>query len=95
MTRGFTARSSAARCTLAQPSTTSRGGFWNPPPVGPIEPSRACVAAGHQSGVLENSKVLGDGRPADVEVGRDLPRGQLAAPHQAQDLATAGARYGP
>src|SRR5207244_1741807 len=66
-----------------------------PPAVRSIEPCRAAVAARHEARVLEHSKVLGDGGPTDVEVGRDLPRGQLAIPHQSQDLATTGARYGP
>jgi hypothetical protein len=48
----------------------------------------AVVAAGtfvahvHEVGLLEHSKVLGDGRPADREVLRDLADRELIAPNE-------------
>jgi hypothetical protein len=51
-----------------------------------IEAPRAIASFRDEPGVLQNAEVLGDRRPADVEVLRDLAHAALIVTDEAQDL---------
>src|SRR3712207_2944579 len=53
-----------------------------------IEAAGALAPLVDEPGRLEHCQVLGDGRPGHVEPRRDVAGGQLAVPHEAEDLAT-------
>src|SRR5206468_7860377 len=62
-------------------------------PVGSVEPRLTGPPTFDEPSVLQDPEVLGHGRPADVEVRRDLAGRQLAVPDEPEDLAPARARY--
>src|SRR5205809_70529 len=49
-----------------------------------VQPLGAVASLAHQPRLLEDVQVLGDGRPGDVEVRRDLTRGELRAAYSCQ-----------
>src|SRR5579864_2237699 len=55
----------------------------------PVEPPRAVPSLAHKSRLLENTEMLRDGRPGDLEPRSDLPRGELAVAHEQEDLPPA------
>src|SRR6516164_982344 len=50
--------------------------------VGAVEAAGSLAALDHKPGRLQHAQVLADRRPGHVEVGRDLPGGQLPVPDQ-------------
>src|SRR5687768_4480319 len=54
----------------------------------PVEALCAIPSLAQETRLLQHAQVLRDRRPGDREVARDLPRGQLGGPDQAEDLAS-------
>jgi hypothetical protein len=52
-----------------------------------VQASRAVASLAHEPRLLQDGEVLGDRRPRDVEVRRDLARGELLVAHESQDPA--------
>src|SRR5579863_6822616 len=55
-----------------------------------VQTMRAAPSLAHKPRLLQDPKVLRDRRPRHVEMRRDLPRGQLAAPDELEDPPPAG-----
>ena len=53
----------------------------------PVEASGAVSSLAHEPGLPQDVQVLGDRRPRDGEMRRDLARGQLDIPNERQDTA--------
>jgi hypothetical protein len=60
-----------------------------------IEAPRAVPSFRDEAGVLQNPEMLGDRRPADVEVLSDLAHAALIVTDEAQDLPAAREGEGP
>ena len=52
-----------------------------------VEPARALTSLGNEACLSQHLQVVRNGLPGDIEMGRDLARGELAVPHESQDLA--------
>src|SRR5215471_3355096 len=59
---------------------------------GPVQPPRAVASLAHEPRLLEDVQMLGDRRPRDVEVRRDLARRELAVPDERKDPPPPGRR---
>jgi hypothetical protein len=55
-----------------------------------VEALRAVAPLGDESRLLEDAKMLGDGRPGDVETARDVADRELLARDEPKDLAASG-----
>src|SRR2546430_14396542 len=64
--------------------------FGEPFGARPVQAPRPVASLAHEPRLLQDVQMLRDRRPRDVEVRRDLTRGQLPIAHQGQDLAPPG-----
>src|SRR5436190_2293501 len=74
---------------LAPESVEERLQVGEPLWAGTVEALRAVPALVHKTRLLQNSEVLRDRRPRDVEPGGDLPRGELLLADELEDPAAA------
>jgi hypothetical protein len=56
----------------------------------PVQTPRAVASLAHEPRLLEDVQMLGNRRPRDVEVGRDLPGAKLAVADEREDLPPPG-----
>jgi DNA-binding CsgD family transcriptional regulator/tetratricopeptide (TPR) repeat protein len=55
-----------------------------------VQAPRAVASLAHEPRLLQDVQVLGDRRPRDVEVGRDLPGAELVVAHERENLPPPG-----
>jgi len=76
--------------TIAPETVEEAPELGKPVRASPVETPGSVAPLGEQASVLQHGQVLGDSRPRHLEAGGDLPRAQLAFPHELEDVAAAG-----